>query len=670
MKVPEGERIPKTDTTGRLNGFWLVLARSGWIALLILAVWLYLAAVPAHFRALTSDCDSRPCTPFELQAAVGVQSIGLTGSFVAWYFIAIDTLVTAVFLATAVLIFWRRSDNRMVLFTATMLLAIGATFGPEISSLIVLQPRLLPLLLLLQAIGWGALVIFLFVFPSGRFVPEWSKWLAGASILALIWVLIDSGSKVYFSRSFFAVLGLTMTLGSSAQIYRFRRVATPAQRQQTKWVSLGFVSLLGLTSIGIIPGLLSPAVMQSVLFHMIRVPLFAALPLSMLPLTLARSMLRHRLWDVDFIINRSLVYGIVSLLLAGVFLGAFFGLHTLTALVFGEEQDFLSAAVSAGAIVALFGPTRNMLRHTIDQRLYGIKLDYEEAAKAYSRPERVYFPTGNLTTTIGNYSELTLLGRGGMGEIYLGYDPRLERKVAIKLLPSHTAGNEDAERRLKREAQTVAGLKHPNIVTLHEIGEHAGQPYIVMEYIDGMDLSRLLRERGRLPLEEALSLLEDVASALDYAHQSGVIHRDIKPSNVMVEKVTASGGGQNTRAVLMDFGVAKSYAAGTRLTQSGMIGTLDYIAPEQIQGAAGVDARADIYALGVMTFQLLTGRLPFEHNNPGAMVMAHLMQPQPDPRELAPNLPEGAALAIQRAMEKQPDGRFTTAGEFITAMGD
>jgi eukaryotic-like serine/threonine-protein kinase len=159
-----------------------------------------------------------------------------------------------------------------------------------------------------------------------------------------------------------------------------------------------------------------------------------------------------------------------------------------------------------------------------------------------------------------------------------------------------------------------------------------------------------------------------VASALDYAHASGVIHPDVKPSNVMVENVTSSGSGKTTRAVLMDFGIARSYAATSKLTHSGMIGTLDYISPEQIQGTSDVGAQADIYSLGVMTYQMLTGRLPFEHNNPGAMVLAHLNQPAPDLLEVARDTPRSAAVAVMQAMAKKPEQRFPSAGEFVAAL--
>jgi serine/threonine-protein kinase len=251
-----------------------------------------------------------------------------------------------------------------------------------------------------------------------------------------------------------------------------------------------------------------------------------------------------------------------------------------------------------------------------------------------------------------------------MGEVYRARHPTLSRSVAIKILPEH-AGGEEARKRFIREAQTIARLQHPNIITLYDSGEQDGKPYMVMEYIDGQDLSELLEERDRLPLDEALSYLQDIAVALDHAHTQGVVHRDIKPSNVMIEPVTSMDGEQAHRAVLMDFGIAKVYAAMTQLTGTGMVGTLDYIAPEQIQGARDVDPLADIYSFGVMIYQVLTGQLPFKHNNPGALVMAHLIQPPPDPRETVPDIPPGAAYAIVRAMAKKPQERFGTACDLI-----
>jgi serine/threonine-protein kinase len=194
-----------------------------------------------------------------------------------------------------------------------------------------------------------------------------------------------------------------------------------------------------------------------------------------------------------------------------------------------------------------------------------------------------------------------------------------------------------------------------------------------MDFVEGISLSEFMRERGPLPLDEAVISLEDIAAALDYAHGEGIVHRDIKPSNVMIQPVTQTrsqmGIRRMYRAVLMDFGIAKIVTdVTTRLTTTGMMGTIDYIAPEQIQGAADVTGLADVYSMGVMAYQMLTGQLPFNHSNPAAMLIAHLMEPAPDPKLARPDLTDRAGGAILRAMAKKPEDRFSTAGAFVTAI--
>jgi serine/threonine-protein kinase len=209
---------------------------------------------------------------------------------------------------------------------------------------------------------------------------------------------------------------------------------------------------------------------------------------------------------------------------------------------------------------------------------------------------------------------------------------------------------------------------------------------MVMEYIAGKDLSTIMRETGRLPLEQVAWLLADVSSALDYAHGLGLVHRDVKPSNVMLqpleERRAPSGDRTETwmrvadsehpvqanatfRAILTDFGIAKMLGGDTAATKTGlMMGTLNYMAPEQIRSAGEVDGRADTYALGVMAYQMLTGQLPFAADNPGAMMLAHLQLPAPAPRELAPETPARVARAILRALAKDPDERFDATSAF------
>jgi serine/threonine-protein kinase len=215
-----------------------------------------------------------------------------------------------------------------------------------------------------------------------------------------------------------------------------------------------------------------------------------------------------------------------------------------------------------------------------------------------------------------------------------------------------------------REAQVISTLEHPNIVRMFDSGEQNGKYYMVMEYISGKDLDHLLNANGTIPLVQALSILKQVAGALDYAHARGYVHRDIKPSNVILD-----GAANEQRAVLTDFGIAKIVDARTVMTRTGyMLGTFSYIAPEQIEESSNVDGRADIYALGVMAFQMLTGQLPFTQNNPGALLIAHMTQPPPDASLFVPDLPSTVSMAIQKAMSKKPADRFLTASEFITEL--
>jgi serine/threonine-protein kinase len=273
-------------------------------------------------------------------------------------------------------------------------------------------------------------------------------------------------------------------------------------------------------------------------------------------------------------------------------------------------------------------------------------------------------------TSVGPYEIQELLARGGMAEVYKGVHGRLGRLVAIKVLPLQLVGEGDFRRRFEREARAVAALKHPNIVQVFDFGDTHDTCYLVMEYIDGKDLTNYLREHpGPMPLGEALPILHDVANALDYAHTQGVIHRDIKPSNVLLEIVTMMQPTQLPyRAILTDFGIAKLIAGTGSTTGTGMMGTIDYMAPEQIQSARTVDGYADIYALGVLAYRLLTGVLPFASENPGEVLMGHLYRPLTDPRTFVPDLPVHMVDALQRAMTKEPGQRFPTASQFVAAL--
>ena len=377
------------------------------------------------------------------------------------------------------------------------------------------------------------------------------------------------------------------------------------------------------------------------------------------------AILRYHVWDIDFALNRTLVYGLLALLLGVVLVGGYFALQGVLVSLLGGQAQIVAVIIPAIATTALFTPTLNRVRRFVDKDLYGIDLDYRKVAEEQALKQQRRKSVGVILDSFGPFRDLELVGRGGMSEVYRARHPVLHRTVAVKVLSQSLLEDQVARRRFEHEAQAISKLSHPNIVKLYEYKECDAVPYIVLEFLEGQSLSHILHKEGRLPLQKARPILRDVAAALDFAHKQGIVHRDVKPSNVIVDQGT---GDIAPRAVLTDFGIAKLYNL-TQLTSTGtMLGTLDYVSPEQIRGASEVDARADVYSLGVMAYELLTGQLPFEHKNAGALVMAHLMQPAPDPRNIVPDLPQPAAAALMRAMAKDPQERQASTGELVAEM--
>jgi eukaryotic-like serine/threonine-protein kinase len=325
--------------------------------------------------------------------------------------------------------------------------------------------------------------------------------------------------------------------------------------------------------------------------------------------------------------------------------------------------------VATVSVFSLFNPTLKASRRFVNKKIFGIDYDFSEVARQNAKLEKAAHLPSQTVASIGGYTGLELIARGGMGDIYKARHPSLNRTLAIKVLSDYFKEDPDFNKRFAREAETMAQLRHPNIITIHDYGEQDGLPYIVMEYLTGDTLSQLLKTRARLSLEECLPLLQDLASALDYAHSQNIVHRDIKASNVIIEPITTLTSTRTQRAILMDFGIARFVGERTKLTMTGdMLGTADYISPEQIQGTANLDARADQYSFGVLTYLMLTGKKPFDRNNTWAMIKAHLEEPPPDPRGFI-SISETAAKAIMKAMAKKPEERFATVGEFIEAVG-
>jgi len=250
------------------------------------------------------------------------------------------------------------------------------------------------------------------------------------------------------------------------------------------------------------------------------------------------------------------------------------------------------------------------------------------------------------------------LGRGGMGVLYLAVEPGLERRVALKLIAPEAAADEVFARRFAEESKIAASIEHPNVVPIYAAGEEDGVPFIAMRYVAGADLARRLARDGRLEPADAVVLIAQIGNGLDAIHAAGLIHRDVKPANVLL-----AGEAGAEHAYITDFGVARNVATESGLTQTGrFVGTLDYVAPEQISGGP-IDARVDVYALGCLLFKLLTGEVPFPKEGEAARLYAHLHDPPPAPSLYVPEVSMALDDVVVRAMSKQPDDRYPSAGD-------
>jgi serine/threonine-protein kinase len=259
----------------------------------------------------------------------------------------------------------------------------------------------------------------------------------------------------------------------------------------------------------------------------------------------------------------------------------------------------------------------------------------------------------------GRYELLELIGRGGMSSVWKAHDRLLDRTVAIKVLHEQFTQDEEYVERFRREARSVAQLSHPNIVTVIDRGEEGGRQYIVFEYVEGENLKQVIERTGPVPVRDALLLSLQMARALGFAHDRGLIHRDVKPQNVLMN--------EDGQAKMTDFGIARSVdVEGVTITGT-VLGTSEYIAPEQARGQR-VDALTDVYSLGVVLYELLTGDVPFHGENFVSVALKHVNEPAPSVLDRRPDCPPRLGMSIERAMAKRPETRFQSMDELVAEL--
>lgn len=625
-----------------------------WVAVVAYAVIvLGVALAPQFTAALNSNIT---------QTLLGIPSLIKVG-----FDFGVDLLLVLGFSMIGGLLFVRGSDDWFAIFTSLFLI----TFGLRITNLannVATMPGFQTSGGLILATGDISIVLFTMLFPDGKFSPGWLRYLVPVLVATMLGIYIIPDAPFFWVRlkqsTYLAVITAWYIIGFLACIHRYNRSATLAQKQQIRWVFTGTLGPFLWFVVFKLLQIFIPALSGNTIFAAsfeIAARLSSIFLFLMLPLFITISIARNKLFDIDLIINRSLVYGSLTVGLGLTFAMALGLISLIFKNVHQGNQSLLVATIFSVSAGALFQPARRKLQRFVDRAFYHIQIDYQK-----TQAELQAFAESNISrTTLSSYRGLKLIGRGGMAEVYRATSPASGRPVAIKVLPATLAGEEQFRRRFMREAEIISGLEHPNIVRVLDFGDEKGAYYIVMELLTGPDLSNLLKIQKQITLPNTVTILRGIADALDYAHQHGLVHRDIKPSNVMLDSSTIP-----ERSVLTDFGIAKIADAHTRITATGVLGTFDYIAPEQIQDSAEVDGRADIYALGVMTYQMLTGRLPFERPNTGALLLAHLNAPPPDARELIHDLPRQTANTLQKAMAKKPKDRYATAGEFIRALAN
>ena len=269
----------------------------------------------------------------------------------------------------------------------------------------------------------------------------------------------------------------------------------------------------------------------------------------------------------------------------------------------------------------------------------------------------------NVPTTgdsLGQYQLVETIGSGGMATVYKAHQPKLDRYVAVKIMHQLFLSDESFKSRFEREARIIAQLDHPNIVTIYDYDDVDGLPYLVMKYVDGQTLKQLLKG-GALTMDDILNLIAPIADSLTYAHEQGILHRDVKPSNIIID--------ERSIPYLMDFGLARIAKAGeSTMSAESILGTPHYISPEQAQGGVELDARTDVYSLGVVIYELLVGQVPYTGDTPYVIVHKHIYDPPPPPTQVNPNISPAVEAVILKALEKEPKDRYPTANALVDAL--
>ncbi|MCU0497691.1 MAG: serine/threonine protein kinase [Anaerolineae bacterium] len=635
-----------SSQTQFINPLFLYVMRAIGFGVIVASLWLIAINIPLFYQFVVNGVQNSPT----------LLNLGITPDGLAIVRSLIRRFGELCFIGLAITLVIRSMDIVPIIVGMVWAL-LGANLSGAYIEVVTARPDLQMPVILLALLTSVLAALVLFILPDGQFYPRWSP--------ALLFVYLGCEvARIYIQSqginhlALFFPFTVVWVIGFIAQYQRYRR-GNSIYQHQMKWVLFGAVVAILALLIGQIAYVIVPSDWFVITAGIDEIGGIV------LAISLIVAITRYRLYDINAYIHRVLVYALVGILTLGGFVVLWLIVHSALRLVFSAPQTF-SWVLPSILIGLLFNPLRHAVIRWVDRELYGFRFDFNQLLQG-SREIQIANPGLYTGYVVGGFTLGGVIGRGGMGEVYLGEIG--ERKAAIKLLPPEkTLSDNDLASRLLQEGHLVQSLDHPNIVRCYGYGVESGIAYVALEYVRGETLQKLLRTRGRLSLEDALNILEQICAGLMVLHERGIVHRDIKPSNILLR---LKPDGEHYQVILTDFGIAFNtrQTTATTITGVGAIGTIDYMSPEQIQESGLIDARADIYALGVVLYEMLTGELPFA-GGIAKVLFAHVYQPPPNPRDRVPDLSEAAVYTVMRCLAKNPQDRFARVEDVGIALAN
>ncbi len=639
-----------------------------WLSIVVLSVVFFVMGWPFRLNELTHPPAG---------ISLGLEKAGLTPTVWAIGMLGSETLLMLFCTLVGIFLYFQLRKDLVIFLTSLALITFSTGILNVLEAFMVAYPQFDEVIRFQKALAWVLVVLIFYIFPDGRFELKWTRGaFVGWLVFTLSWLILPDmphdPTRLGALSTEWVYISYLGWLGSGAIVLFWRSIHSSSLegRQKTKWVTTGLVAAVFIAFMQEFPTLVNNNFVDHTLpegiWYALISTLIFCLGVMLVPLGIIFSIQHHRLWQIDFLINRALVYGLMVLMVVLGMYGIFTLFTDLVTGITGVQYKWFPFLISGLLVFYLFRPTFRWVQSLVDKHVFGIHISYQGTREVSQTQVKEITWTGQ---TVGRYQIKELIRTGRSGRVYQGEEIHTGKPVAVKFLHQNLVRQTDQRKAFVAEAKTLSKLNHPNIGKMLDYGEEGQSAcYIVMEYLSTQTLADKLREEGPFSMDETKYVLDQIASALEFAHQQEIIHLDVKPGNILLKK--KSGAAFGYIPILTDFGISRTLFEDGSQVHRGVSGTLDYISPEQIHSPAHLDRKADIYSLGVVAYQLVTGELPFQNRYAAAKLIAHLFEPPPNPLEVNPAIPSKAALAIQQAMRKNPIERYNNVLGFTSAFSD